>query len=250
LPIIEQLESLRRRLLMSLAVFLVFAAAVYGMNTQVFELASAPFVRALPEVAGGLKGSLEDNLIYINPLEAFSARLKLSLYAGFLLCCPLFFRLGWLFAVGIGLVERRYVWLLTLSCSLFFWGGTVFSYYLIMPLALRFFLSFSSPVLSATWSVGRYTDFLIQFTLVFGLVFELPMIMLVLGRLGLVNVKLLRAQRGYVLVAIFLLAALFTPPDIVTQLFLGIPLVILFEFSLFLVQWTSQAAGAGQEDDF
>ncbi len=239
--LLERLAGFRRGLIRAAVVLIVGTAVGYLFSDQLFFWAAAPFEKLVAGPGTGVF-DVQKSLIFVTPLEAFAARLKLALFAAFLVALPFFFAAGW---AGVFEEERggfiRNV-SLSMGCSVFVWSGAAFAYFLILPVALKFFLSFTSPALAATWSVGRYTSFVIQFSLVFGIVFELPVIILALGRLGLVNADILRAYRGYAVVGIFIAAALLTPPDVVTQLFMGVPLLLLYELSLLLLGWFGKAS--------
>ena len=165
MPLIEQLEKLRRRLIAVVVLFLVVGIIGYSFSDQLFAIATSSFTQAAGSLEKGTTpggSAFQDSLIFITPLEAFTARLKLAFYTAFLITIPLFFYIVWAGIAYSGLFDRRYIWLLSLSCTFFWWCGAAFAFFVVVPLALKFFLGFATAGLNATWSVGKYTGFFIQ----------------------------------------------------------------------------------------
>jgi len=173
-------------------------------------------------------------LAYLAPTEGFIVRLKLALAGGLLLASPAVFYQFWRFvAPGLYPKERRFVIPVVLTSTFSFLAGAAFSF-LVLPYATRFFLSFGGEQIVNAWSFGKYVDFVVRIMLAFGLVFELPLVIYFLARLGIVTPEFLRGKRRYAIIIFMILAAVITPPDIFTMIVLTVPLIILYELSIFI----------------
>jgi len=221
MTIVEHLQELRRRLL--------WAVAALGAGTALSFIFVDRLLGFLIRPVG--------RVVFVGVTEAFFVRLKLALLAGVFLSLPVLLYQVWAFvAVGLTAAERRYaLWLLPPAFVLFV-GGATFALVLIVPVGVRFLLSYQVPgVLEPMISVGAYTSFLTVFLLVFGLVFELPVVLVFLAKLGLVTPAALAAGRRYALVIIVAGAAVLTPGgDVVSQLLLAVPTYLLYEASIWI----------------
>ncbi len=150
---------------------------------------------------------------------------------------PVIFYQAWQF-ISAGLLEKEKKPVVTYTfLSLFlFAGGILFAYFIILPLAVKFLLGFATPTLRPFLSVGQYISFVGILLRIFGLSFEVPLVVLFLNRIGLVSLETLRKNRRTVIVVIFVLAAVFTPPDVITQVFLAAPLIVLYELGILLAR--------------
>ncbi len=221
LTFVEHLEELRRRIIICLITLVVASVACYPLVGKLLPLLARPVGR----------------LVFIQPLEAFVTYLKVTLICGFCLSLPLVLYQVWAFVVnGLRPEERRYlVYFVPLSLVLFILGAG-FAYLVIVPYGLKFLLAFGGDYLQPMISVSRYISFLGMMLLAFGLAFELPVVILFLAKLGLVTPALLCRKRKYVLLAIFVFAAVLTPPDIFTQVMMALPLLFLYEISILLAR--------------
>jgi sec-independent protein translocase protein TatC len=231
-PLLEHLVELRRRLLISLAALiatfflcLYFAKPIFGVLVQ-------------PLLQAG-----QGRLIYTDVFEAFFAEVKVALFAALMLCFPVFATQLWRFvAPGLYGKEKRALLPFLLMTPVFFLGGAAFAYYVAMPWALHFLLGFEGNVggvqQEALPAVGNYLSFVTRFLFGFGVAFLLPILLMLLERAGLVTREQLAAKRRYAIVAAFAVAAVLTPPDVVSQFMLAIPLWLLYESSILAIRLT------------
>ncbi|MFZ5609883.1 MAG: twin-arginine translocase subunit TatC [Pseudomonadota bacterium] len=226
-PLIEHLIELRRRLIYSFLALALATIAGYVLAQPVYDFLIAP-----------LRDIFRDQpkfpLIYINLYEAFLTKLKLALAIGFALAFPVIGAQIWRFvAPGLYRREKKVVLPFLIASPLLFLMGAALVYYLVMPLAWRFLLSVGDEFggdLQQTMS--GYLSLVIHMIMAFGISFQLPIVLMLLARVGLVNASALRRFRRYAIVGVFTFAAIVTPPDILSQIILGIPLVLLYELSV------------------
>ena len=217
---LEHLEELRWRLIKSIVAVVVLSLGSYFFSEQIMDLLTLPF----PET-----------LIFLAPAEGFLIRLKISLFAGIIVGLPIIFYQIWQFVVpGLLDKERKYVPVVVFISTVCFLVGAFFAYSIMIPFAMRFFMKFQTPELVANIRIKDYLSFVTTMILVFGIVFEMPILSYFLTRIGLITAKFLRSKRRYAIVVILIMAALLTPPDVVSQLFLGGPMVLLYEVSIFV----------------
>ena len=228
MPFTAHLEELRRRLtICAISVGLGFVGC-YIFAKQLFNLLVAPLVAALPE------GS---KLIYTALPEAFFTYLKVAFVAGLLLASPMIFFQLWKFvAPGLYANEKKYVIPFVVSSSVLFIGGALFGYAVVFPFGFQFFLGYTTDTIQALPSLKQYFSFSIKLLIAFGLVFELPIITFFLAKMGVVTAAGMRKQRKIALVVIFAAAAIFTPPDVVTQIMMAVPLAVLYEASIIIAK--------------
>ena len=182
---------------------------------------------------------LKQDLIAIAPADPFIAYMKITLISGLIISSPWVFYQLWMFvAAGLYEKERRYVRMAVPFSTALFVTGALFFLFAIAPFCLRFFLKFGDLIgVSANWTFDKYISFVTLLMLVFGLAFQTPIVIFVLNRTGLISIKSLKKSRKYVIVAIFVIAAVATPsPDVVSQIALAIPLYALFELGI-LLSW-------------
>lgn len=224
---LEHLEELRRRILKSLFAVVVGAIAVYFFSDKLVDIVSAP----LTEVGVYFKA----------PTEAFLVRLKLSIFAGAVVAIPIIFYQVWMF-VGPGLLksEVKIVIPIVLSSTIFFLIGGGFCFFYVIPLAIKFLLGFATENMQPMIMIGDYVSFVGMMVLAFGLVFELPVASFILGRLGVINHKIMGKGRRFAVVGILILGAVLTPPDVISQLLLAGPLYLLYEISIIVVWLTAR----------
>ena len=222
MPFLEHLEELRWTLLRSLLA--VFLGAIISF---VFSKQIVNFLR--------LPGPEDMKLIYLSPTEGFMIYIKVSIFSGLVVALPYVAYEFWRFVVpGLLSKERKLVPPIVFFTVFCFLLGGSFAYLVIIPFALNFLLGFQTAYLEATITIGKYLGFVVTLILVFGVVFELPVLSFFLSKIGLLTPEFLRSKRRYGIVSIVIIAALLTPPDIVTQIMLAIPLIILYEISIFV----------------
>ena len=179
----------------------------------------------------------------------FITYLKVALIAGILLSAPFIFYQLWLFiAPGLYQREKRYVIPFVLFSTILFVGGALFGYFVVFPFGFKFFLGFSNQYIKALPSVKQYFSFSIKLLLAFGIVFELPVVVFFLTKMGLITPELLKKKRKYAILLIFIIAAILTPPDAATQCMMAVPLIVLYEISI-LVSKTARKKKKGEEKE-
>jgi sec-independent protein translocase protein TatC len=174
-----------------------------------------------------------DKLIFTGLPEAFFTYLKVALLSGIILAAPVIFYEFWMFvAPGLYDKEKRLMVPVVVLSTIFFVGGAFFGYFIVFPFGFKFFLGFASEIIRPLPSMREYLSFASKLLLAFGLVFELPLIITFLAKLGMVSVSFLKKNRKYALLLFFIGAAILTPPDVVTQVMMALPLILLYEISI------------------
>jgi sec-independent protein translocase protein TatC len=174
-----------------------------------------------------------DKLIFTGLPEAFFTYLKVAFLSGIILATPIIFYQFWMFvAPGLYAKEKRLMIPIVFLSTIFFVGGSFFGYFIVFPYGFKFFLGFASEIIRPLPSMREYLSFASKLLLAFGLVFELPLIITFLAKLGMVSVSFLKKNRKYALLLFFIGAAILTPPDVVTQIMMALPLMILYEISI------------------
>ncbi|MFL6859002.1 MAG: twin-arginine translocase subunit TatC [Allosphingosinicella sp.] len=244
-PLLEHLIELRRRLLWSFASL----AAAFGICLYF----ARPIYAFLLEP---LKAAGHTKLIYTAVFEAFFVEIKDAFFAALMVSFPIIAAQLWLFvAPGLYAKEKKAFLPFLVMTPFLFLAGAALAYYVAMPLALHYLLGYSGTIggveQQALPGVGNYLDFSTRFIFGFGVAFLLPVLLMLLERAGLVTLAQLRTGRRYAIVVAFIVAAVLTPPDVVSQLLLAVPLVVLYEFSLVAIWFTErrrsrEAAREGQ----
>lgn len=178
-------------------------------------------------------------LYYMQPSEAFFTYLKVAMFAGFLLALPIVFYELWRFVLpALTMRERTALGIVVPSSVLLFFAGLAFSFFFVLPAGIRFFMGFGNPELQPLFSIDKYFDFVIAFVLPFGVVFELPLVLVILAHLGFVSSAFLRKKRRIVIFLSFVVGAVVSPtPDIFSQTMIAVPVMLLYEVSLFIVRY-------------
>lgn len=226
LPLTTHLQELRKRLVLSFIAAGAGFALCYAFAESIFDILSAPLLKMMP--TGG-------SLIFTSVAEAFFTYMKVAFIAGLILASPFVLYQIWAFvAPGLYRHEKKYVVPFVLAGSFFFALGIFFGYYIALPIGFRFLLGFATDFIKPMPSMKEYLSFSIKFLLAFGLVFEFPVVLVLLARIGVVDAKTLARQRKYAILLIFIFAAILTPPDIVSQLIVALPMIGLYELSILL----------------
>ena len=222
--ILEHIEELRIRLLWIIGGIAVGIAATYSYSEQIINLAIAPLKQSLPH------GS---KIIFTGVTEAFWVRLEAALVAGIIISIPFTFYQIWLFVKpGLKESEKKFALPFVFFFSLFFVSGVLFAYKIVLPIGFKFLLRYGGAELSAMPSIKQYMSLFLRMLTAFGLIFELPIISLILSRMGIINAKDLLKRFDYALLLIFITAAVLTPPDVFTQFLMAGPLVFLYIISI------------------
>jgi len=234
---IEHLEELRQRLIRSLIAVGIAFIICYIFSKQIFAFLMVPLKKTLPPDA---------TMIFTSLPEAFITYLKVAFLAGLFLASPYVLYQVWLFvAPALYSHEKRYVVPFLIFSTLFFVGGAAFGYFVVFPFGFRFFIGFATDFIRPAPKIKEYLSFCSTLLLAFGLVFELPVFIFFLSKLGVVDAKMLARSRKYAILIIFTVAALFTPPDVMTQLMMALPLLALYELSI----WVAKVFGRRKEAD-
>jgi len=230
MPFLEHLEELRWRLLNSLAAIVAGAILAYFFSDEILAILIKPYHDATSHLFNGEA----KKLIFLNPTGGFMLHVKLAIFSGFLVALPVVFYQIWQFVVpGLLEKERKYVPLVVFLSTLCFAAGALFCYFVVLRYGLRFLLSFESADLVATLSVNEYLEFITMLILVFGIVFEMPILAFILSKIGLLTPAFMRHYRRHGIVTMFIIAAVITPTgDIINQLLLAGPLIVLYEVSI------------------
>jgi sec-independent protein translocase protein TatC len=228
MPFTQHLEELRHRLIKCAIAIGIGFLICYFFKEEIFHWLMTPLLQALPEEEG-------KKLIYTAPHEAFLTYLKVSFLGGVGVAVPVILYQFWCFvAPGLYEQEKRYVFPIVLISTVFFLGGALFGYFIVFPYGFQFFVSFASDSITPLISTKEFLSFATRLLLAFGLVFELPIVTLFLAKLGLVSAPFLRRWRKYAIVLVFVIGAMLTPPDVFTQALMALPLIILYEISIWI----------------
>ncbi len=229
LPFTEHLEELRKRLVISaIAVGIGFLAS-YGFSEQLYMLLAMPIKAVMQE---------DNSFIFTSLTEAFFTYLKLALFSGVVLASPVILYQVWAFiAPGLYKREKKYAFPFVILSTFFFLAGVLFCFLVVFPIACKFFAGFAeSGIIEMKLKMSDYLSFSCKFMLAFGAVFEMPIFILFLSRMGIVTHAQLKKNRKYVLILAFVLAAFLTPPDIVSQVLMAVPLILLYELSIVIAK--------------
>lgn len=217
---------------------------------EIYNKTAADIARDPNYVTGvtDLHSSASDKLVVLAPADPFIGYMKISLISGLIISSPWVFYQLWMFiAAGLYANERRYVRIAVPFSTALFVIGALFFLFVVAPISLKFFLGFGSYIgVSSSWTFQKYISFVTMLMLVFGLGFQTPIAIFVLNRTGLVSIENLKKSRKYVIIAMFALAAIATPPDVISQVTLAIPLYALFELGI-LMSWFAERKKKSQE---
>jgi sec-independent protein translocase protein TatC len=229
LSFISHLEELRKRLIICIVAIAVGFGICCFFDQQLVNILTKPLKDALP---------LGTHLIFTGVSEAFFSYLKVSFFAGIILATPVILYEIWCFvSPGLYDKEKKYVLPFVFFSTILFVSGVIFSYYIVLPITYKFFMSYTTDSIKPFPSLREYLSFSSKMLLAFGITFELPIFILFLSKIGLVNLKTLTAYRKYAILLIFIVAAVVTPStDVVSQVLTALPLWILYEISIVLVR--------------
>lgn len=240
-PFLSHLLELRSRLIRAVLAVLIAFLCIYPFYDQLFTFVSEPLRAVLP---GG-------ELMSIKVAGPFLIPMKLSLVAAVFIAVPYLLYQLWAFvAPGLYRNERQLVWPLLISSTLLFYLGAVFAYMVVLPLVYAFFAGVTPMGVNYQPDIGEYLDFVLTMLLVFGIAFEVPVATLLLIRTGATTRQALAAKRPYVIVGAFVVGMVLTPPDVISQIMLALPVWLLFELGLQLSRWyrKPEEGEAEQED--
>ena len=238
-PFMKHLEELRKRLVSSAIAVGVCFVACYIFAERLFAILVSPLKVQMVE---------GDKLIFTNLPEMFLTYLKTAFITAILLASPYIFYQIWMFvAPGLYQKEKKYLFPFVFFSTLLFVGGALFGYFVVFPFGFKFFLGFATDYIQALPSVKQYFSFAIKLLFAFGVVFELPVIIFFLTKIGIVTPELLQKKRKYAILLTFVAAAILTPPDVITQCMMAGPLIILYELGIIISKVAGQKGAVEEE---
>jgi len=222
------LADLRKRLMISIAVLFVMFFVCFAFWEPILDWMIAPLNEVLP------KGS---TVIFTKVQEPFFTALKVSFFTAFIVSLPVIFWQLWLFvSPGLYEHEKKFIVPFVIFATTMFLIGDIFCYYVVIPFGFQFLINFGSQLFTALPSIGEYVSFFTKLLVGFGIAFELPVITFFLAKIGLVTDQTLKGFFKYAIILIFLVSALLTPPDVLTQFLMAAPLILLYGFSILIAK--------------
>lgn len=245
-PLLEHLLELRNRLIKAVLALLVCFAICFYFSDKIFAFLVQPLREAFGPAGG--------KLVYTKLYEAFFVQVKVALFGAFFLSFPIIANQLWAFvAPGLYAKEKRALLPFILATPVLFTAGAALAYYFVMPTAFHFFLKFQGDsgglTVEALPSTDAYLTLVMQFILAFGISFLMPVLLMLLNRAGLVTRAQLIGMRRYMVVLAFVIAAVLTPPDVVSQLMLAVPLVLLYELTIIAIWFTDKRQARDTSSD-
>ena len=236
---ISHLVELRNRLLKSAAAVLVVFVALMPWAGNIYDILAQPMINTLPE---GTK------MIATGVVTPFFVPVKVTLLVAFLIALPLVLYQAWAFiAPGLYAHEKRLVLPLVIASTVLFLLGIAFCYFFVFNTVFRFIAEFAPKSITPAPDIEQYLAFVMTMFLAFGVTFEVPVVVIVLVRFGVVELAKLKEARPYVIVGAFIIATIVTPPDVMSQIMLALPLCLLYEAGLFIARFVGRAAPASDD---
>ena len=235
------LIELRKRLFISVMTVIVMFVVCFSFWNQILDFIIAPLQNTLPD---------NQKMVFLEVQEPFFVAMKVAFFTGFLFSLPIIFWQFWLFvAPGLYENEKKYVIPFVISATFMFLVGAAFCYYVVVPIGFAFLINFGQQLFSAMLNIGGYVGFFTKLVIAFGIAFELPVITFFLAKLGLVDDKMLKNSFRYAIVVIFIFAAVMTPPDILSQFLMAVPLIGLYGLSIFIAAQVNPAKNEEPEQE-
>ena len=235
------IADLRKRLTISTITVVIMFFACFSFYEPILEWMMAPVKHALP---------VGTSMIAVEIQETFFTAMKVAFFAGFIISLPVIFWQLWLFlAPGLYDHEKKLVVPFVFFATLMFLLGASFAYYIVVPIGFDFLIAFGNSVVSVLPSIGKYVGFFTKLLIGFGIAFELPVITFFLAKIGLVNDQMLKDFFRYAVVLIFIVAAVLTPPDVISQVLMAAPLLILYGVSIYIAKVFNPAQKEEEEEE-
>lgn len=230
----SHLIELRDRLLRAILALLIVFGVLFYWARDIYTLLAAPLLAELPEGT---------QMIAVEVAAPFFVPVKVTMFAAFIIALPYVLYQVWAFvAPGLYLHEKKLVLPLIATSTLLFLIGMAFAYFIVFPVVFHFITTFAPDGVAVMTDIQKYFDFVLTLFLAFGVAFETPIAVVILTRMGIVSIENLKRARPYVVVGAFVIAAIFTPPDVVSQLLLAFPLWLLYELGLMVSSWFGKRA--------
>ena len=240
-PLLDHLIELRGRLIKAIFAILIAFLLCYWQSANIFDFLIQPLLKVLPAGRG---------LIYTAPQEAFFTYVKLSLWGAIMLAFPIIASQIWMFvAPGLYRHERKAFLPFLVATPVLFIMGAALAYYGVIPLALKFFAHFETAEIRQENRVSEYLSFFMTLIFGFGLAFQMPVLLTLMGKVGLISSDTLKSKRRYAIVGVFIVAAVATPPDPVSQISLALPMIALYELSILSVRMVEKKREEDREKD-
>lgn len=237
------IQDLRKRLVISFGVLIVIFFICFSFWEYIFEWIKYPLAEAF-------KGDVKGELVQLSPAEGVFTAMKVSFFASLALSMPIIFWQIWLFvAPGLYKHEKMIVLPFVFFASIMFAIGAGFAYFVVFPFVIKYILAFGNHQFTSSISVESYVTFFTRLILGFGLAFELPVISYFLGKIGLITDATLKGFFKYAIVIIFIIAAVITPPDVLSQFFMAIPLIGLYGLSILILSFVNPAPKEEPEEE-
>jgi sec-independent protein translocase protein TatC len=249
-PLMAHIAEARQRLMYMVGVLLIAFIGAYVVSEDIFNFLVEPLEQAMADQG------YDPKVVYTSLLEAFFTKLKIAFYTAFFVTFPFIAIQFWLFvAPGLYKNEKQALAPFLVATPVLFFLGGALVYYFVFPLAWQFFISFETPGGNGTLPiqlearVGEYLSLVMKLIFAFGLCFQLPIALTLMGRVGIVSSQGLREKRKYAIIITFIVAAILTPPDIISQVGLAVPILVLYEISILAVRMVEGKRLAAEADE-
>ncbi|HJA76445.1 MAG TPA: twin-arginine translocase subunit TatC [Candidatus Desulfovibrio gallistercoris] len=247
MSLLDHLNEMRWRLVRCLIAAAVGFCVCWAFVEPIFAVLVKPLLAVLPD--GG-------NAMYSTMPEAFFIRMFVACIAGVFLASPVIFYQIWAF-ISPGLYEEEKLFIVPVAIisAVFFVGGALFCYNIVFPFAFQFFMSYNTEQIRVMPRISDYVDFVLKLLIAFGLIFEMPLFAFFLSRMGVLTAGMMRRARRYAILGIFIVAAILTPPDVLSQLLMAVPMLVLYEISVIVAavfgkkKKTAEPADGGEDEN-
>jgi len=241
MPFVQHLLELRDRLLKMILAIVVILLVLMPFATELFELLAKPLLQLMPEAT---------KMIAIDVASPFFTPFKLTLMLSIFFAMPVIFYHLWAFvAPGLYKHEKSLILPLLVSSTFLFYLGMAFAYYVVFPLVFGFMISMTPDGVEMMTDISRYLDFVLKLVFAFGIAFQVPIVTIVLVRMGIVSIESLAEKRPHIIVGAFVIGMLMTPPDMISQTLLAIPIWLLFELGLLLSRIAQRRKARNEQED-
>jgi sec-independent protein translocase protein TatC len=230
---LPHLIELRKRLLHCVGFYVLLLVPLFYFSAELYTLVAQPILKTLPQ--GGM-------LVATKVISPFTTPFKLSMFVSFVILVPYILYHIWAFvAPGLYSHEKRTIKPILIYSIILFYTGILFAHFLVLPMALGFFMHIAPKGITVMTDITHYLDFVLAIYMAFGISFQVPIVTFILIQTGIVSIETFEKNRAYIIVAAFVLGMILTPPDVISQIMLAVPLLGLFESGLFLAKWNRRS---------